>query len=190
MKTKIGNMNALYPMPVTIVAALVNGTVNFINIAHVGILNAAAPHLISLGMGKSHHTNSGIREQKTFSVNLMSPAQLVAADYVGMVSGTTTDKSKVFETFYGELKTAPIIRDCPVSMECRLRDIYDIKSHDLIIGEIVATYADESVLTEGRLDLARVNPLLFDMSSRKYWTIGAAVGDCWKDGRSYNKPPR
>ena len=187
MKQKIGNMNALYPLPVTVVAALVNGKVNFINIAHVGILNAAAPHLIMLGMGRHHHTNVGIREQKTFSVNIMSPVQLTAADYVGMVSGAVTDKSSVFETFYGELKTAPIIKDCPVSMECRLRDIYDIKSHDVMIGEIVATYADEAMLTDGHVDLAKVNPLLFDMSSKKYWTIGAAAGDCWKDGKNYQK---
>jgi len=187
MKQKIGNMNALYPMPVTVVAALVNGKVNFINIAHVGILNAAPPHLIMLGMGRHHHTNNGIRKQKTFSVNIMSPAQLIAADYVGMVSGAITDKSSVFETFYGELKTAPIIKDCPVSMECRLRDIYDVKSHDVVIGEIVATYADEAMLTDGLVDLAKVNPLLFDMSSKKYWTVGAAVGDCWRDGKKYVK---
>jgi flavin reductase (DIM6/NTAB) family NADH-FMN oxidoreductase RutF len=72
MKKKIGNQNALYPTPVTIVGALVNGKTNFINIAHVGILNAGAPHLISLGMGKIHHTNAGIRENKTFSINILS----------------------------------------------------------------------------------------------------------------------
>ena len=104
-----------------------------------------------------------------------------------MVSGAVTDKSSVFETFYGELKTAPIIKDCPVSMECRLRDIYDVKSHDVVIGEIVATYADDAMLTDGHVDLAKVNPLLFDMNSKKYWTIGAAVGDCWKDGKKYQQ---
>jgi flavin reductase (DIM6/NTAB) family NADH-FMN oxidoreductase RutF len=67
MKKKIGNQNVLYPTPVTIVGALVNGKINFINIAHVGILNVGMPHLISLGMGKIHHTNAGIRENKTFS---------------------------------------------------------------------------------------------------------------------------
>ena len=106
MKKKIGNQNVLYPTPVTVVGALVNGKINFLNIAHVGILNAKAPHLISLGMGKMHHTNAGIRENKTFSVNILSQEQMVEADYVGLVSGTRTDKSGVFETFFGELKTA------------------------------------------------------------------------------------
>jgi len=185
MKNKIGNQNVLYPTPVTIVGALVNGKVNFLNVSHVGILNAGAPHLISLGMGKSHFTNNGIREQKTFSVNILSQDKMVEADYVGMVSGSRTDKSGVFETFYGELKTAPIIRNCPLSMECRLHDIYELKTHDVFIGEIAATYAEDAVLTDGKVDLAKVKPLLFDMSSMQYWSLGQAIGKCWNVGKQY-----
>jgi flavin reductase (DIM6/NTAB) family NADH-FMN oxidoreductase RutF len=187
MKKKIGNQNVLYPTPVTIAGALVNGRVNFINIAHVGILNAAAPHLISLGMGKVHHTNIGIRENKTFSINILSQDQMVEMDYVGLVSGSKVDKSRVFETFFGELKTAPLIQNCPLSMECRLYDTYEIKTHDVFIGEIVATYADETALTDGKVDLAKVKPLLFDMASKKYWSLGPAVGSCWSAGKQYQK---
>ncbi len=188
MKKKIGNQNVLYPTPVTIVGALVNGKMNFLNIAHVGILNAGAPHLISLGMGKIHHTNAGIRENKTFSVNILSQNQMVEMDYVGLVSGSKTDKSGVFETFFGELKTAPLIQNCPLSMECRLYDTYELKTHDVFIGEIVATYVDEAVLTEGKVDLVKVKPLLFDMTSKKYWSLGPVVGSCWSVGKQYKKP--
>jgi flavin reductase (DIM6/NTAB) family NADH-FMN oxidoreductase RutF len=187
MKKKIGNQNMLYPTPVTIVGALVNGKVNFLNVAHVGILNAAAPHLISLGMGKVHYTNSGIRQNKTFSVNILSQDKMVEMDYVGLVSGSKTDKSDVFETFFGELKTAPLIQDCPLSMECRLHDTYETKTHDVFIGEIVATYADDAVLTDGKVDLAKVKPLLFDRSSMMYWSLGQAVGKCWSEGKQYKK---
>lgn len=187
MKKKIGDRNVLYPTPVTVVAALVNGKVNFINVAHVGIVNAQAPHLISLGMNKAHHTNIGIRENRTFSVNIFSVDKMAEVDYVGLVSGGRTDKSAVFETFFGELKTAPIIRDCPLSMECRLHDIYDTRTHDLFIGEIAATYADEAVLTGGKVDLAKVRPLLFDMSSMHYWTVGAQIGACWGAGKKLVK---
>lgn len=81
MLQKISVQNVLYPMPVTLIGALVHGRIDFINIAHVGILNAAAPHLISLGMGKRHYTNQGIHENRTFSVNLPSQAMVVEADY-------------------------------------------------------------------------------------------------------------
>jgi flavin reductase (DIM6/NTAB) family NADH-FMN oxidoreductase RutF len=187
MKRKIGDQNVLYPTPVTVVAALVNGKVNFINIAHVGIVNAHAPHLITLGMNKAHHTNRGIRETRTFSVNIFSVDKIAEVDYVGLVSGSKTDKSGVFETFFGELKTAPIIRDCPLSMECRLHDIYETTTHDLFIGEIAATYADDAVLTGGKVDLAKVKPLLFDMSSIQYWTVGGPVGACWNAGKKLMK---
>lgn len=187
MKKKIGNQNVLYPTPVTIVGALVNGKVNFLNVAHIGILNAAAPHLISLGMNKAHHTNIGIRENKTFSVNILSQDRMVEMDYVGLVSGGTVDKTRVFETFFGELKTAPLIQDCPLSMECRLHDTYETTTHEVFIGEIVATYADDAVLTDGKVDLAKVKPLLFDRSSMMYWTLGQAVGKCWGAGKMYKK---
>jgi flavin reductase (DIM6/NTAB) family NADH-FMN oxidoreductase RutF len=187
MKQKIGRQNVLYPTPVAVVGALVQGKANFCNISHNGILNAAEPHFIMLSMGRSHHTNAGIREQRTFSVNLMAARDMVRADHVGLVSGVRTDKSGVFDVFFGELKTAPLIRDCPLSMECRLHDVYEIKTHEIFIGEIMATYADEAVLTDGEADLAKVDPLLFDMTSKRYWSVGSPVGDCWKAGKAYKK---
>lgn len=185
MKQKIGDQNVMYPMPVTVIGTLVDGRVNFINIAHVGILNANAPHLISLGMNKVHFSNAGIKANKTFSVNMLASRQMVEADYVGMVSGRQVDKSGVFQAVYGELKTAPMIADAPLSMECRLVDIYDLQTHEILIGEVVNTYAEESVLTQGKVDLAKVDPLLFDMSSVQYWTIGKAIGKCWSEGKKH-----
>lgn len=91
----------------------------------------------------------------------------------------------VFETFFGELKTAPLIKNCPVAMECRLVETIDVKTHDVFVGEIVATWADPAVLTDGRIDLAKVRPLLFDMSSVEYWSLGAPVARCWDVGKKY-----
>lgn len=183
MLQRIGHQNVLYPMPVVLVGAMVNGKANFINIAHVGILNAQAPHLISLGMSKTHYTNAGIRENKTFGVNIPTEAMVVETDYIGLVSGRDVDKSGVFEVFFGELHTAPLIKKCSLAMECRLYSVVDTPSHDVFVGEIVATYADPAVLVNGKVDLARVKPLLFDMSSRKYWTLGPAIADCWRVGK-------
>ena len=185
MLEKIGRQNALYPMPVTLIGTVVEGRVNFINIAHVGILNAAAPHRISLGMSKSHYSNRGIREHRAFSVNLPSQQMVEAADYVGLVSGKAADKSKVFETFFGEVENAPLIKDCPVAMECRLVETLDTPTYEVFVGEVVATWADPAVLTEGRVDLAKVQPLLFDMASREYWSLGKPVARCWQVGKKH-----
>ena len=187
MKKPLDGINALYPTPTTIVGAIVEGKVNFITIAHIGIVNHARPYLISLSLAKPHHTNAGIKENKTFSVNIPNEDLVVETDYVGIVSGKKTDKSSVFEVFYGNLENAPMITECPINMECKLYDVYDTPTHDLFIGEIVETYADESVLKNGKVDLARLKPLLFDMSSIKYWSIGNPVAGCWNIGKQLKK---
>jgi len=183
VKKKLGGINVLYPTPTTIVGAIVDGKPNFITIAHIGIVNHAKPYLISLSMAKPHYTNAGIKENKVFSVNIPSENLVVETDYVGLVSGKKMDKSTVFEIFYGNLEKAPMITLCPINMECKLYDIYDTPTHDLFIGEIIETHADESVLKDGKVDLAMLKPLLFDMSSIQYWSIGNALANCWNVGK-------
>lgn len=187
MKKKLDGINLLYPTPTTIVGTIVDGKPNFITIAHIGIVNHAKPYLISISSGKIHYSNAGIKENQEFSVNIPSEKLVVETDYVGIVCGKKTDKSGVFETFYGELKHAPMIKACPITMECKLYDTYDTPTHDLFIGEIVETYADESVLTNDKVDIMKVKPLLFDMSSIKYWSIGEAIASCWNVGKQMKK---
>jgi flavin reductase (DIM6/NTAB) family NADH-FMN oxidoreductase RutF len=183
MKKRLGDINVLYPTLTTLVGATVNGKPNFVAIAHVGILNHAKPELISLGMGKTHYTNQGIKENKTFSVNIPSETLVVETDYVGIFSGKKHDKSRLFDIFYGQLQTAPMIKECPVNMECKLYDLYDTPTHDVFIGEIVEAYVEESALKDGAVDISKVKPLLFDMSSKKYWSLGGEIGKCWHIGK-------
>ncbi|MCX6013543.1 MAG: flavin reductase family protein [Chloroflexi bacterium] len=180
MKEKLGGINALYPTPTTLVGAMVNGKPNFSTIAHIGIMNS---NYISLGMGKNHHTNIGIKANKTFSVCLPSENLVIKTDYCGIVSGKNTDKAVLFDIFYGELKTAPMIQQCSVCMECRLNQIVDFPTHDIFIGEIFQTYAEASVLTTGNVDISKLKPLLFDMNSKKYWSLGGEIAKCWNIGK-------
>ena len=180
MKTKLNAANVLYPTPTVLVGAMVNGRPNFITIAHIGIMTHTH---ISLGMGKSHYTNTGIRENKAFSVCLPSEKLAVETDYCGIMSGKKTDKAAIFDVFYGELKTTPMIDQCAVCMECRLDRIIDFPTHEVFIGEIVQTYADESVLSDTKVDVSKLKPILFDMSSKKYWAIGNEIGNCWSMGK-------
>jgi flavin reductase (DIM6/NTAB) family NADH-FMN oxidoreductase RutF len=184
MKKLLGNHNALYPTPTTLVGATVNGKPNFITIAHVGILTL---NHISLGMNKVHYSNQGIKENKTFSVCLPSENLVKETDYCGIMTGKKTDKAALFEVFYGELETAPMIAGCPVCMECRLDRVVDYPSHDVFIGEIVQTHVDEAVLTDGAVDISKVKPLLFDMNSAKYWSLGGEIANCWSVGKELKK---
>ena len=180
----IGAVNALYPMPTTLVGATVNGKPNFLAVAHVGIFNHGTPQYLSIGLNKSHYTNGGIRQNRTFSICLPSEALIVETDYCGIMTGKKTDKAALFDLFYGELKTAPMIARCPVNMELRLHDILDYTTHDIFVGELVQTYADESMMVDGNLDIARLQPLLFDMTSKRYWSLGRPLGRCWNVGKS------
>ncbi|RJP85615.1 MAG: flavin reductase family protein [Desulfobacteraceae bacterium] len=183
----LGPINALYPMPTTLVGTTVNGKPNFLAVAHVGILNHGTPQYLSIGLHKSHYSNAGIFENKSFSICLPSEDLIVEADYCGIMTGKKTDKAALFDIFYGQTKTAPMIRQCPVNMELNLYDVLDFSTHDIFIGELIETYADDSVLTDGGIDIAKLRPLLFDMAGKKYWSLGQAVGSCWNAGKSLKK---
>ena len=100
------------------------------------------------------------------------------------MTGRKTDKAALFDVFYGELKTAPMIRQSPVNMALRLHEVMDLKTHDIFVGELVETYAEDSVLTSGKIDIAKLRPLLFDRASKKYWSLGPSLGNCWNAGKS------
>jgi flavin reductase (DIM6/NTAB) family NADH-FMN oxidoreductase RutF len=180
MKTSIGAKNCLYPLPTTLVGANVAGKPNYIAIAHVGVM--ALRH-VSVSMNKRHHTNAGIVENGAFSVNMPSIEMVSETDYCGLVSGRDVDKSALFTTFFGTLGTAPMIEECPINMECRLARTIDFGSHDVFVGQVVETYCDESFLTDGVVDSSKVQPLLFVMNDRSYWTIGPRQGKAWEIGK-------
>ena len=182
MKENLGETNALYPLVTAIVGSVVDGTPDFATVAHVGIAHLKG---ITLGMGRTHLTNEGIKANREFSVSIPSAAMLDVTDYIGMASGRTLDKSGLFDVFYGALKSAPLVDDGPVTMACRLIEHVELPTHDLFVGEIVETYADVEVLTNGVVDIAKVKPLLFDMGSKKYWSLGEPLAKCWSAGKDY-----
>ncbi len=181
----IGSVNALYPTPVTVVGTVIDGKVNWINIAHIGIIGM---NKIMLSMGKSHYSNQGIIKNKTASVHLVSADMLVPADYVGIVSGAKVDKSTVFEYKMGQLAGVPIIKNAPVAMECELVDIYQDESHDCFILKIVHTHVDERYLDKNdKINYDSLRPVLFEMGTRSYLSTGRKIADCWQVGNEYNK---
>lgn len=182
MKERLADTNALYPLVTAIVGSMVDGKPDFATVAHVGIAHLKG---ITLGMGKVHLTNDGIKTNRTFSVNIPSADLVEVTDYIGMASGKDVDKSGLFDVFYGEVDTAPLIDDCPVTMACRLIEHVELPTHDLFVGEIVETHADIEVLTNGVVDIAKVRPLLFDMASKKYWSLGEPLAKCWSVGKGY-----
>ena len=183
-KTKIDCNVSIYPMPVVLAGAVVQEKANFLAIGWIARVNYQPP-MVAMSLGKRHYTNSGIREHREFSVNFPGVTLLEKTDYCGLVSGKNVDKSKLFKIFYGELKTAPMIEECPVNMECRLVKNVDFPSHDIFMGEVVAAYCDESVLNEEeKLDYTILKPILFTMHDAGYWKLGERFADAWSVGKS------
>ncbi len=183
----IGPVNALYPMPTTLVGTVVEEKPNFLAVAHVGILNHGTPQYLSIGLHKSHYSNAGIHANRTFSICLPSVELMVATDYCGIMTGKRTDKAALFDVFFGQLQTAPMIRECPVNMELKLHDVLDFNAHEIFIGELVQTYASDDVHRSGVIDVAQLKPLLFDMASKQYWSLGRALGQCWGAGKALKR---
>jgi len=182
-KVKINANVFAYPMPVVLVGALVNEKPNFLAVAWVSRVNYKPP-LIAVALGKGHHTNSGIIAQKAFSVNIPGVELVKETDYCGLVSGRQTDKSKLFDVFYGELKIAPMIKECPVCLECRLVDSRELAIDTLFIAEVVAAYSEERYLSDGNPDIEKIKPFMLTMPDNRYWSIGRHVAKAWEAGRS------
>ena len=158
-KVDLGAKIASYPMPVVLVGANVNEKPNFLAIAwfvNVGY----RPPKVAVALNKAHYTNQGIKDNKTFSVCIPSEDMIAATDYCGLVSGSKVDKSAVFDVFYGKLKTAPMITDCPVNIECKLDKLIDNGQHELFIGDVVSTYTEEKYLKQETVDLQKARPFM------------------------------
>ena len=174
-KKNLGSLLALYPKPMTVVGAEVDGKVNWLVVGHTGIIGHDR---IMVSLSKSHYTNKGIRKTKKLSVNLVSQAMLDKADYVGSMSGTEIDKSKVFAYHMGE-NGSPVIDEAPITMECKVEDIYETEGFESFICSIVNTYASEDVLDkEGKLDYTKLKPVLFEFPSYSYLATGEIIGKC------------
>jgi flavin reductase (DIM6/NTAB) family NADH-FMN oxidoreductase RutF len=181
-KKKLAPKPYMYPKPAVLVGALTKGKPNFMTIANCGIIGWDPP-TIAVSSAKGHYTNSGIKKEKTFSVNIPSAAMAGVTDYCGLHSGREKDKSKLFSVFFGELMTAPLIEECPVNLECRLVKTLALAEAEVFLGEIVALYAEEKCLTAGKPDIRKINPLIYSTSDKKYFRVGAEVGKAYHIGK-------
>jgi flavin reductase (DIM6/NTAB) family NADH-FMN oxidoreductase RutF len=182
-KIKIDNGAAfLYPMPMVLVGAMVEGKVNFMAAAWVTRVNFKPP-LLLIALGP-HHTNKGIEANKAFSINIPDVSLVEKTDYCGLVSGGKTDKSGLFEVFYGELADAPLIKECPVCMSCTVYETVKLPFDVLYIGEPKEVFTEERYMSNNQLDIKKINPFMLSMPDNHYWSVGEKVGKAWGIGKA------
>jgi flavin reductase (DIM6/NTAB) family NADH-FMN oxidoreductase RutF len=183
-KVTLGPQTSFYPLPALLIGAMVDGKPNFMTAAFSGLANSNPP-MLSVGIVRSRYTWGGIELGGAFSVNVASAAQAREVDFCGLESGSRTDKIERcgFTVFYGELKTAPLIEECPLNLECVAAQIIELPTHSLVIADIKQTHVSEDRLSDGKLDPMKVDPLIYlTAPARKYVRAGEVIGDAFKMG--------
>lgn len=181
MRKNFGVKPILYPQPVFIIASYdEDGVANAMNAAWGGISES---NEISMCLSENHKTVKNILVRNAFTVSMATADTVVPCDYVGMVSGNNVAnklEKAGFTTVKSEFVDAPIIEQLPMAVECKLIS-YDSESCRMV-GEIVNVCADESVLTEGKIDPMKLRPITFDAMNNAYHVLGEKVGNAFKDG--------
>ena len=182
MRKDFGTKTWLYPMPVLILGAYsANGEPMAMNAAWGGI---GAEHTVIMCIDSGHKTTEYILQSKAFTVSPATADQLVACDYVGIVSGNKVpDKMERsgFHTHKAQHVNAPLIEELPLTLECELVN-YDTET-ELMIGRIVNISADDSILDEnGKIDADKAQFLSFDPAANSYRPLGPVTGRAFHDG--------
>lgn len=183
MRKNFGAKPLSYPQPVFIIAAYdENGIPNAMNAAWGGI---SEMNEISMCLSAGHKTVKNILKRGAFTVSMAEASHVAQCDYVGIVSGNTvTDKfaKAGFHATKSEFVDAPLIDELSVALECKLIE-YNPETC-ILRGEIVNVSVDERVLDEnGKIDAAKVEPIIFDPFNNEYLKIGEKVGDAFAEGK-------
>lgn len=136
---------------------------------------------ITFFLGK-HKTTENIKKTGAFTVAMATKDTVVISDYFGVESGRNANKIEKAGVHVHKSAhvNAPVIEEYPLTLEC------EVKSYDeetgVLTGKIVSSQADEKILTDGKVDLDKLEPIMFDMSTNSYRVIGPVVGKAFHDG--------
>ncbi len=169
----------LFPSPVVLVTSVDGaGKPNIITLAWVGTVSSEPP-MIGISIRRERYSHACVKESKEFVVNLPTDEIVRKVDACGVVSGKTTDKfsSMGLKPIPAEKVKPPLIDECPVQMECRVKQIISLGSHDLFLGQIVALHVKEEVQKEkGRIDITKALPFVYCPGANEYWNLGKCIG--------------
>ncbi len=172
---KPGNM--LYPLPAVLVSvADKQGNRNVFTVAWTGTI-CSDPAMVSISVRPQRYSYHMIMETGEFVINLTTKELAFATDYCGVKSGRDIDKFKAMKLTPLPAKevSAPLIKESPVNIECRVTQRIPLGTHDLFLAQVVAVHADEAYMDEkGKFSFARSQPLVY--SHGTYYTLGKEIG--------------
>ena len=186
MRKNLGKKPLVYPQPVLMVGTYdENGNPDIMNAAWGGVGDDTQ---VFLCLSPDHKTTKNLLKNGCFTVSIAVEGLEAECDYLGIVSANN-DPSKVeksgLHTHKSDLVDAPVIDELPVCLECKLISYEEVHCH--LFGEIVGTSVDEKVLTDGKVDIAKLKPLIFDIDRHGYYGIGDKKADAFSVGTKLKK---
>lgn len=188
MRKNIKTTEAIFPMPVLMIAT-------YNEDESVDVMNAAWGMMLDrdyvvLNLTETHKTVKNIKRRKGFTVSIADAKHVVEADFFGVVSANTTpnkfEKSGLTAT-KSSYVDAPIINEFPICMECEFVEYQSDEYGCGVVGKVVNVTADEKVMTNGEVDISKVDAIAFDPYTHGYYKIGERVGNAFKDGFKLKK---
>ena len=183
MRKDLGVKTLIYPMPVLIIGTYdENGNPDAMNAAWGGIYDY---NQVTVSLG-GHVTTDNIRKNKAFTISFATRKTVVQSDYVGLVS-KAKEPNKIekagLHPFKSAKVNAPLFEEYPLTLECELVSLDgEMGEGGTLIGQIVNVSADESILTNGKIDIKKLEPIAFDGENAKYNVIGEEVADAFRVG--------
>ena len=183
MRKDLGAKTFIYPMPVLIIGTYdEKGEPDAMNAAWGGIYDYGQ---ITISLG-AHVSTDNIRKNKAFTVSFATRKTVAQSDYVGIVS-KAKDPRKIEKAGLHPIKSekvnAPLFEEYPVTLECELVSLDgEMGEGGTLIGQIVNVSVDESVLTNGKIDIKKLEPIAFDGENAKYNVIGEEIADAFRVG--------
>lgn len=167
----------LYPLPAVLIsAASAAGENNLFTVAWTGTI-CSDPPMVSISVRPERHSYAMIRETGEFVINLTTEDLVFATDFCGVRSGRDINKWEEMQLtpVPGKEVKAPLVKESPVNIECRVTEVKELGTHHMFLAEVVAVHADEAYMDEnGKFDLSKANPIVY--SHGTYYTMGKPLG--------------
>jgi len=169
----------LFPTPVVLVTCVnEEGKPNIITLAWVGVVNSEPP-MIGISIRPQRYSHACVKKAKEFVVNLPTEEMVRKVDACGMLSGKETDKFAAmgWKPVPAHQVKPPLIDECPVQLECQVKEILSLGSHDLFLGQVVALHVKEEVQRDkGRIDMTKAHAFVYCPGAHEYWNLGKILG--------------
>ena len=183
MKKQIKTTEAIFPMPVLLISTFnEDGSVDVMNAAWGTMLDR---DMVALNLTETHKTVQNIKARKGFVIHIADAKHVVEADYFGVVSGSKEpEKFRKSGLTYtkSDLVDAPIVNEFPIAMECEFVEYQNDDTGLGVIGKVMRTSVEESVMKDGKVDIDALEAIAFDPYTLGYYKVGGRVGDAFKDG--------